>query len=82
MSPRVAWQVVGDEVIVLDVASGRAVGLNPVATFIWRNLEKLSPEELAPAIAREFDVDETTAQTDLENFVARFVREDYLQVAQ
>ncbi len=81
MSPRVAWQMVGDEVIVLDVASGRAVGLNPVATFIWRNLEKLPPEELPPAIAREFDVDETTARADLEAFVDRFVREDYLQVA-
>ena len=82
MSPRVAWQMVGDEVIVLDVASGRAVGLNPVATFIWRNLEKLSQEELPSAIAREFDVDETTARADLEVFVDRFVREDYLQVAQ
>jgi hypothetical protein len=80
MSPRVAWQMVGDEVIVLDVASGRAVGLNPVATFIWRNLEKMDSERLPSAIAEEFAVDESTASKDLQEFLDRFVREDYLQV--
>ena len=78
-SPRIAWQVVGGEAIVLDVTTGLAVGLNEVGTFIWKNLETLDREQLVENIVREFAVDRATAKGDLETFLDRFVREGVLQ---
>ena len=78
MSPRVAWQEVGGEAIVLDVTTGRAVGLNEVGSFIWRNLDRLDLSQLVDAVVSEFDVDEQTARADLEAFFDRFVRDELL----
>lgn len=77
--PATAWQIVGGEAIVLNVESGRAVGLNEVATFIWPQLEKLDTDQLAEAIVREFNVDLATARADLATFVDRLVKEGLLR---
>lgn len=69
VDPRLAWQLVGDEVVILDVASGKARGLNPVASFIWARLEKENPEGICAALQREFEVDEATARRDVDAFV-------------
>lgn len=78
MSPRVAWQLVGGEAVVLDVESGRAVGLNEVGTFIWCNLDKLDSEQMVSSIVARFDIDESTARADLSAFFERFVKEERL----
>jgi hypothetical protein len=80
VSPRAAWQVVGGEAIVLDVSTGRAVGLNEVGTFIWKRLGTSSLDSIVSEMIDEFDVDEATAREDLGRFVDDFVRQEILLV--
>lgn len=70
----------GDEAIVLDVKTGRAVGLNELGTFIWQRLGTRNLDEIASEIVAAFDVDLLTARQDLEEFVENFVRQEILVV--
>ena len=79
VDPRIAWQVVGEEVILLDVVSGTARGLNPVASYIWPRLERESPAEICAGLRREFAVDEETAIRDLAVFVDELRSKGFLQ---
>ena len=80
VSPRAAWQIVGGEAIVLDVSTGRAVGLNAVGTFIWKRIGTSSLDSIVSEIVEEFDIDEGTARHDLASFVDEFVRQEILLV--
>lgn len=55
------------EVVILDTQSGRIHQLNRTASFIWRMCdEATTPQDIAAALAREFDVDEATALEDVQ----------------
>jgi hypothetical protein len=69
LDSRTAWQMVAGEVIVLDLASGAALGLNELGSFIWSRLETQSQDEIVAGIVREYDVDEPSARTDLAEFL-------------
>lgn len=71
-----AKQVGGDLVLVPmkdNVAEMNAMfTLNEVGSFIWDNLnEESTGVNLSAAIAEEFDVDEATANADLEEFLGQ-----------
>jgi hypothetical protein len=67
--PQVMSRLVGDETVLLDLASGIYFGLDGVGKRIWESVgEGLSLGETAAAIASEFEVDETQAQVDLIEF--------------
>jgi hypothetical protein len=78
VDPRVAWQAVAGQVIVLDLTTGSATGLNELGTFIWPRLGSETESEIVEAIVGEFEVDETTAALDLSRFVALLESKGYL----
>ena len=67
--PRIAWQVVAGEVILLDLDNGRAIGLNETGTFLWPLLGTQDEGDLLDALVREFEVDRDAARRDLDRFV-------------
>jgi hypothetical protein len=67
---RLAWQIVAGEAILVDLADGKALGLNPTASLIWSLLETREPDEIARAVAARFDVDQGTARTDVDEFLS------------
>jgi hypothetical protein len=67
---RVAWQIVAGEAILLDLDSGRVIGLNETGTFLWSRLQSQDEHDLLDALAQEFEVDRETARLDLSRFVA------------
>ena len=67
--PRVAWQVVAGEAILLDLDNGRAIGLNETGTFLWPLLGTQDEGALLESLVREFDVDRDGAGRDLDRFV-------------
>lgn len=69
IDPRVAWQVVDGEAVVLDLESGKAVGLNPTGTLVWRYLETEPPEAIARRVAEAFDVEGSAALADVCDFI-------------
>jgi hypothetical protein len=59
------------EVIALDVASATYFATAGSGAVLWRALvDGARPEELASALAAEFDVDLGTARADVDRFLA------------
>ena len=68
---------VADKYIVVAVGErvksfGGIVNLNESGAFFWKMLEKgARKEELLSAVLDEYDVDEETAKTDIEEFLEK-----------
>lgn len=65
----IAWQIVGDSAVLVNVASGTSVALNGTGTFIWQRLASESENEIARAMADEFGVPVEQALCDVNEFV-------------
>jgi hypothetical protein len=70
INPRVAWQMVAGEAVLIDLDRGQVLGLNDSGSFLWNRLTERSEAELTTDLAAAFDVDTTRAQTDVRIFVA------------
>ena len=65
------WRRVGEEIVVLDLASSTYVSLNPVGATVWPLLvDGTSWDAMVGAVTGTFDVETATAERDLEAFVA------------
>jgi len=67
--PRLAWQIVDGEAILVDAQSGTTIGLNGVGAFIWSRLDTHTEEAIADELSAAFDVDRDTAKADLASFL-------------
>lgn len=75
IGPNVAWQIVDGEAIVVDLASGTTVGLNPTGTFLWSQMDGgRDLDALAAEMAAQFDVDRSTADADTREFFDEMTR--------
>ncbi len=62
---------VGDEIVVLDIATNQVHQLNATASFIWRLCVEGAPaEDMAVRLSEAFDIDEETARRDTSTLVA------------
>jgi hypothetical protein len=67
--PQVMSRLVGDETVLLDLASGIYFGIDGVGKRIWESLaDGCSLGEITAIINAEFDVDEAQAQADVVQF--------------
>jgi hypothetical protein len=66
---QVAWQIVDGEAIIVDLASGKTIGLNPTATFLWSRLEEQDEQNLTRSLAGAFNIDWETAAADVRAFL-------------
>ena len=69
-SPDTAWQVIGDEAVIMNLAGARVLGLNPTGALVWSLLEEKDESEIAVAVAKRFEIDAETAGRDIREFVA------------
>jgi len=66
-------QNIDDELVILDKDNGQIHQLNSVASFIWQLLEKQGGvEAIINQLIEAFDVDETTAKTDVDKAIQQF----------
>jgi hypothetical protein len=64
-------RTVDDEVVILDVPSGKYFGLNDVGALIWNLLDgDHDHDAILDAITSEYDIDRTTAADDLDGLLA------------
>ena len=69
--PQVISREVGDDTVLLDLASGMYFGVDGVAKRIWESISQgLNLGETAELIASEYAVDSANAQTDVLEFVS------------
>ena len=79
--PQVMSRLVGDETVLLDLASGIYFGLDGVGKRIWETVtEGRSLEETATIITAEFEVNEAQAQADVIEFARNLVERGLLKV--
>ncbi len=75
----ITWQVVGDDVVVLDLTGSVYLKLNGSGRFLWERLaEGTSEPELVVALTERFDVDEVRARADVESFLGDARRRDLI----
>jgi hypothetical protein len=61
----VAWQDVEGEIVILDGAGKKILGLNRTGGLVWKLLDgQRTLKEVAAQIAREFRVTDAQAQAD------------------
>ncbi len=74
-SPDALVRVVGTESVVLDMASGRYLGMNPVGTRVWELLAGgQTPDQAVATIMDEFEVAEPVLRSDVAAFVGDLLR--------
>jgi hypothetical protein len=69
-SPDTAWQIIGDEAVIMNLTGARVLGLNPTAALVWVLLEEHDEAAMADVVSERFDVDVETAGRDVREFVA------------
>ncbi|MDO8527003.1 MAG: PqqD family protein [Deltaproteobacteria bacterium] len=78
-NPRVVWNVIEDETILLDREEGEAIRLNSVAGAIWTSLEKArTMEEVVQDIIILFDADPQQVGRDVRRFLKKMLRQEIL----
>jgi hypothetical protein len=71
----------GDESVMLDMASGYYFGLDPVGARIWQLLSQTnSCAEIVERLAQEYDVTPERAESDLVRFVEELKANGLLSV--
>jgi hypothetical protein len=60
-----AVREVDDDLLLLDTASNRIHQLNRTASQIWRLCDSTRPDSIAAELARDYDVDEEQALSDV-----------------
>ena len=64
------WRRVEDEIVALDSAGARYVGVNPTGAVLWEALSTGADErELAATLEREYDLSSEQALADVRAFV-------------
>lgn len=70
MAPRLAWQVIDGEAVVIDLGKGRTLGLNRTGSLVWSLLASHDEAAIAEKVAKEFEVSPETARRDVLDFLA------------
>ena len=72
--PNMVFSHIDDEVVMMSIEAGEYYGLNPVASRIWELLEKPHTfGRLIDLLMLEFDIDKSTCQKDVTNFLNQLV---------
>jgi len=68
--PDVAWQTIGDEAVVMSLAEGRVLGLNPAGALVWSLVGDRDEDGLVAAVVDAFATDRVRAREDVRAFLA------------
>lgn len=82
LSEDVVARVVGEETMLLDLASGTYFGLNPVGGRFWQLLEDgLSAPDARDALLEAFDVEVAQLDADLADLLGQFAEKGLITPA-
>ena len=71
---RVAWQSVEERVVIIDLETGRACGLNETGSAVWTMIETHSPEQIAQCLSSKHSRPMNKVAPEVDGFIA-MVRE-------
>ena len=76
------FRALGDEAVILNLASGTYFGLNAVALRIWQLIDQFGLlQAVRDAVVTEFDVDPDTAARDLVNLIEQLSARGLVEIS-
>lgn len=80
--PDAAWRKIDEQVAIVTPGNGMLHLLNFTGSFLWETLAApMTAAELAAALCKQFDVDATTAQRDVDEFIELMLDKAILEKA-
>jgi len=74
--------LLGDEVVILNLGTGVYHGVDGVAAFVWKQLDKpITVGELCDAVIKEYDVDADRCRADLTALLADLAKNGLVQIS-
>ena len=71
----------GEEAVILDLASGTYFGLDAVGNYVWERLQEgRSLAEICAAMTEDFEVSREVAESDILSFVRKLQERGLVQV--
>jgi hypothetical protein len=68
---RLSWREIGDELVVVDVATTTYLSANASAVLLWRELDRgATHDSLVARLTEEFGIDAGQAAADVDAFLA------------
>jgi len=76
---------IADEMFLVPVRGNmadmqRIFALNPVAEFIWQNLEKKNLSDICKEVISNFDVSQQQAEEDINEFISELLEADLIRI--
>ena len=76
----VVWRVVGDELVVLELATSTCLTLNGTARTLWERLvEGATQDDLETSLLDHYGVTKDRARSDVESFLEALLARQLLQ---
>jgi len=77
----IAWRMVDEEAVLVNVKQDVVIHLDPVGSFIWSRMDgQASMQEIADAVVQEFEVDLETALEDCLYFARCLLEQGAVEV--
>ncbi len=81
VSGDVVFRILGDEAVLLNLATGIYFGLDDVGTRMWQLMcEHGSGEKVIEAMLKEYEVERTVLQGDLDKLVKDLVQQGLVNI--
>ncbi|HTM02384.1 MAG TPA: PqqD family protein [Vicinamibacterales bacterium] len=81
VAPDVMFRLVGEEGVLVNLATERYLGLNAVGARMWQVLSNArSIQAACVQLLTEYDVDEATLRADVEDFVEQLLAQQLIHV--
>ncbi len=77
----IAWRVIDGEAVLVNVRRDDVMHLNPVASFLWTNLDgRSSLEDIARSITEEYEVGLEEALSDAVSFAGDLLEQEVAEI--
>jgi hypothetical protein len=78
----VVWTKLGEEVAILNAATGTYFGLDPVGSRIWCLVaEEKSLDEVVATVLLEYQIDETQVRADLGELIDQLAARSLVEIS-
>jgi hypothetical protein len=79
LNPDLAWRMVDDEVLIVNIKTGHYFALNEVASKIWVALQAGQlPQQVADQLSQIYGIDAQVINTDISELLAELKTENIL----
>lgn len=80
---KIAYRVIDEEALVVNLKESSFHTLNPVGSFIWQQIDgKTSIKKIIQKVTDEFDIDKDTAEKDSIEFIDELLKKELVIISE